>query len=317
VANPEWLTVREAWSRALYGPEGFYRREQPADHFRTSPQASVVFAEAIATLARRWSVTTVVDVGAGGGELLAGLHSVAPDLDLLGVELRSRPSTLPASIRWQQGSGQAMVTSPTEGTLVIANEVLDNLPCDVVEVDEAGLLRLVEVHRTTGEERLGPPASPSTQAWVHHWWEVERPGDRAEVGLARDEWWGDLVSHWPDAVCVAVDYGHVAPHRPVAPTLASYRRGRSYEPTFDAAHDVTADVAVDSVASRVGAVVTTQREVLRDLGLTGVRPPIDDARRDPAGYVRALSRATQIAELTDSPGLGDFWWIVTGRPMGA
>src|SRR5262249_56798823 len=94
------------------------------------------------------------------------------------------------------------------------------------------------------------------------------------------------------AACAPIDYGHVAPHRPTTSPLASSRRGRAYEATFEGAHALTAHVAVASVADRVGATVHPQRDLLRRLGLSGARPPIELAHSDPSGYLRALSRAT-------------------------
>ena len=44
-------TFRDAWQQALYGPDGFYRRERPAAHFRTSVHASPLFGQALARLA--------------------------------------------------------------------------------------------------------------------------------------------------------------------------------------------------------------------------------------------------------------------------
>jgi hypothetical protein len=42
-----------------------------------------------------------------------------------------------------------------------------------------------------------------------------------------------------------------------------------------------------------------------------VRPDLDLAATDPSGYVRALSAATEAAELTAPGGLGDYAWVVT------
>jgi hypothetical protein len=68
---------------------------------------------------------------------------------------------------------------------------------------------------------------------------------------------------------------------------------------------------VDSVVDRVGGVVVRQREALRRLGVSGARPDLGLATSDPAGYVAALSSATEAAELTAEGGLGDFLWVVT------
>lgn len=59
-----------------------------------------------------------------------------------------------------------------------------------------------------------------------------------------------------------------------------------------------------------GAELRTQRYALRDLGLTGARPPLSQASSDPTGYVHALASASEAAELTARGGLGDFGWLM-------
>ena len=46
---PPW---KNAWDEALYGAGGFFRREAPAAHFRTSVHASPLFARALVRLVR-------------------------------------------------------------------------------------------------------------------------------------------------------------------------------------------------------------------------------------------------------------------------
>ena len=79
------MRFRQAWDDALYGPDGFYRRERPAQHFRTSVHASALFGQAIARLASAAGVSQVVDIGAGSGELGRVLR--AEGLDVLDIEL--------------------------------------------------------------------------------------------------------------------------------------------------------------------------------------------------------------------------------------
>jgi hypothetical protein len=70
-------------------------------------------------------------------------------------------------------------------------------------------------------------------------------------------------------------------------------------------------VAVDGVADVASGTVLRQADALRLLGVSGARPDLGLADKDPAGYVRELSRATEAAELTAPGGLGDFYWVVT------
>jgi SAM-dependent MidA family methyltransferase len=306
---PTW---KQAWDAALYGPDGFFRRESPAAHFRTSVHASPLFARALVTMAREAGLDTVVDIGAGRGELLTAVHELDPALDLLGVEVATRPPGLPATVAWTTALPESV-----EG-LVVANEWLDNIPCHVVQLDGSGEPRVVHIDPGTGVESLGHPLShpsvpPSLAAWLERWWPLAglRPGARAEVGTTRDEAWADVVRRVHHGLAVAVDYGHLRDRRPAAGSLRSYRGGREVGVLPDGSRDVTAHVAVDAVAARVGAAVRRQRDVLRELGVETSGPDLALADTDPAGYVRALGRSAGAAELTAPGGLGDFWWLVT------
>ncbi|MET7373098.1 SAM-dependent methyltransferase [Micromonospora arida] len=147
---------------------------------------------------------------------------------------------------------------------------------------------------------------------------------RAEIGRARDEAWANAVQKIERGLAVAVDYGHLRDDRPVDGTLTGYRGGRQVPPVPDGSSDVTAHVAMDSVASAGAAVarcaysLVLQREALRALGADGGRPPLSLAGTDPVGYVRALAAASAVAELTDPAGLGGHWWLrqPVGIPLG-
>jgi SAM-dependent MidA family methyltransferase len=307
--DPPW---RAAWDDALYGSAGFYRRESPSAHFRTSVHASPLFAAAIVRLAREAGLDTVVDIGAGRGELLRAVQEQAPDLDLLAVEVAPRPADLPATIAWTTA-----LPDTVEG-LVLANEWLDNIPCHVVEMGPDGTPRMVHVDATTGTESLGHPLTHATVpasvgTWLERWWPLDpsEPGTRAEIGSSRDSAWSDVVRRVTRGIAVAVDYAHTREDRPPFGSLRCYRHGSEVDVLPDGSRDVTAPVAVDALADRVGGSVLLQREALTRLGVTGVRPDLDLAATDPSGYVRALSAATEAAELTAPGGLGDYAWVVT------
>lgn len=307
--DPPW---KKAWDAALYGPGGFFRRESPRAHFRTSVHASPLFARALVELAHRAGLDTIVDVGAGRGELLAEAHRIDPSLTLLGVEVAARPADLPAAVDWS-----AAMPTEVDG-LVLANEWLDNIPCHVVEVDQAGVPRVVHVDPSTGRETLGAAvtdrAVPSALAeWCRRWWPLDgaEPGSRAEVGTTRDEAWADVVRRVTRGLAVAVDYGHTSDDRPLFGSMRSYRAGHEVDVLPNGSRDVTADVAVDAVADRVGGTVLRQREALRALGVSGARPDLALATADPQAYVRSLSSAGEAAELTEPTGLGGFFWVVT------
>lgn len=296
--HPSW---RDAWTAALYADEGFYRTGRPIDHFRTSAHLGL-FAKAISELVRREGSATVVDLAAGGGEMLTALQAlVGDDVELIGVEIADRPASLPPSVGW-------LPTLPDRiDGLLIANEWLDNIPCDVVEVDASGVVREVLVDPTSGEEALGNEAD---SAWLREWWPIAQPGERAEIGDTRDAAWAAAVVR-VSGTAIAIDYGHTRSDRPPFGSLRSYVSGRETDVIPDGQRDVTAHVAVDSVAAAVGATIRTQREALGTLGLDAGRPPLELATTDPTAYLNALAAAGEAGELVATSGLGDFWWLIT------
>ncbi|WP_432114419.1 SAM-dependent methyltransferase [Streptomyces sp. S1] len=321
-----WQGWREATERALYGPGGFFLRpEGPAGHFRTSVHASPLFAGAVARLlgevAEELGTDGVdfVDVGAGRGELLAGVLAATAGSGLsvraYGVERAARPDGLDPRVVWTD--------RPPRGArgLLFANEWLDDVPVDVAEADAAGTVRYVEVS-PDGAERLGGPVSGADAEWLERWWPLREPGTRAEIGRPRDEAWASAVASLAAGRAVAVDYAHVRGSRPPFGSLTGFRAGREVPPVPDGSRDLTSHVALDACAAAVGGAssgaagveLVTQREALRRLGVTGERPPLALASTDPAGYVRALSSAGEAAELTARGGLGDFLWLTRRVP---
>ncbi|WP_420000451.1 SAM-dependent methyltransferase [Streptomyces boninensis] len=302
---------------ALYGERGFYVRPGgggPAAHFRTSVHASHLYAAAVARLLHQVAEAlghpaelAFVDVGAGRGELAAGVLEAyeGEALTVYAVEKAARPEGLDARIRW--------VAEPPAGVegLLFANEWLDNVPLDVAEADATGVPRYVLV-APDGTERLGEPVSDADAAWLRRWWPLSAPGERAELGAPRDAAWAAAVGSLARGAAVAVDYAHAAGARPPHGTLTGFRDGREVRPVPDGSCDLTAHVALDACAAAGGGPyrLLTQRAALHALGVRGARPPLALASSDPAAYVRALAGAGEAAELTAAGGLGDFGWLV-------
>ena len=190
-------------------------------------------------------VRVVVDLGAGRGELATHLiaalehsgsrYAVAPPRDesprprVVAVDVVDRPEGLDEHVEWLRspgGAGLPPELTDLRDALVVAHEWLDVVPCTVAEVDADGTPREVLVDPTSGEECLGGSLTAADRRWVDTHWPTTRPGDRIEVGRARDEAWSDLVSRVASGTLVAVDYGHTATTRPSGGTLTAYARGQ-------------------------------------------------------------------------------------------
>jgi SAM-dependent MidA family methyltransferase len=312
-----WTPWKQTWDQALYGEGGFYRQPAgPAGHFSTAtqgvPQIGEQLAKALLTLMDREGLETFVDMGCGRGELLEQVHRLRPQMLCLGVDIVARPQ-LSEAIGWLQSPGGQRLPEELDGltgSLVFANEWLDVVPCPIAEVDQEGELREVLVNASTGDERLGEIVSGTDRSWCQRFWPVEGmgAGDRVEIGETRDLAWDDLVSRVSSGLAVAVDYGHTIDSRPGQGTLTGFREGRQVLPVPDGSCDLTAHVAMDSLAHDE---LTDQRTALRQLGVSGQIPPVEQARTNPMAYLRDLSSASAAAALTARGGLGDFLWSFT------
>lgn len=292
-------------AESLYGEPGFYRSPAvPAQHFRTAAHTGSTWAGAIAVLATEVDEAlrtprdfTLVDVGAGGGELLAELAKIAPARwRLVGVDVAERPPGLPGRVEWQRGFPEGVAG------LVLAVELLDVVPVNVIEFTDQGVC-VVEVDED-GFERLGDPADLGDLEWAARWWPLRALGERAEVGSRRDELWRDLTAGLGAGLAVAVDYA-ADPDRVLGGTLSGYRDGRRRLPAPDASMDLTAHVLFDSLLQK-GDVTLSQREALRRLGVKADPP---DYRGDSDAYLAELTRASEAAELLNPLGLGGFTWL--------
>lgn len=276
-----WST---AWDVAAIGAHGFYRSTagRAEDTFTTDVTAGPKVAERICDLAgdrlaallSEHAAVTVTDVGAGDGTLLTQLMSalpraVADGLRWRALDVRERPAGLDARIEWI--TGDARITAPglPRGPgLVVAHEFLDDIPCDVVQIDEDRRRRLVLV-RADGHESMGPPLheadacaalgvdSVALSAWCERWWPRREPAARVEVGTTRDRAWRSILEIVDEGLAIAVDYSHLERDRSLGVwdggTLSGYRAGRLTSPTPDGSCNITSHVAIDACAAAVEA----------------------------------------------------------------
>ncbi|MCP3799927.1 SAM-dependent methyltransferase [Allokutzneria sp. A3M-2-11 16] len=307
---------RQAWQAALYSPGGFFARgERPSAHFRTSPLVGPELAEALLELLARVdfalggpAALDFVDVGAGGGELSAAVHDLAPPalrrrLCVTAVEFS--PPAVPAAVRVRSDLPDRVVG------LLVGHEWLDSIPCRIAEV-HSGQIRAVHVD-DHGTESTGPAVTGAELEWLRRWWPAP---ERAEIGLPRDEAWADAVGRVRAGAALAVDYGHVMALRPREGTLTGYLAGRQVRPIPDGNRDLTAHVAMDSCAAAAGGgVITSQATALAALGLSATAPASGLAATDPLRWLTETARSGRIAELTDPAGLGGFHWLLHGSML--
>ena len=286
---------------------GFYETGGAAGRsgdFLTSPEVGPLFGAVLARALDAWwselgepDPFTVVEAGAGRGTLakavMAAGPACGPVLRYVAVERSKALRSLnPASVA-------TMPDEPFTG-VIVANELLDNLPFGLLERTADGWAEV----RVDGELReVLVPAAGDLDAPV---------GARIPVQRAAGEW-VERARRLADRV-VAVDYADTTAsmaHRPWTDWVRTYRRhGRGGHPLADLGHqDITCEVAVDQLPPTTSD--RSQAQFLRDFGIEELAAEAAQAWRERAhiGDLQALvsrSRVHEAAALTDETGLGAF-----------
>lgn len=317
--------------RCLYHPtSGFYTSGAGAAgrrrDFLTSPEVGPLFGAVLARALDQWwddagrpSPFVVVDAGSGPGTLIRSLLLAAPrcarSWQLVSVE-RS-----PALRRGQDDLVERGVTvtaelPPLRGAVVIANELLDNLPFRVLERVGHGWVDLA-VADPDGERVLTTlPTGDGEVARASAL--VPRAAEGARIpwlaGAAR--WVGDVLAAGP-AHLLVLDYGCATTaelaDRDWTEWVRTYRQHRAGAGplALPGEVDLTVEIAADQLPP--GAEWSTQAELLRRWGIDelvaeGRRVWDERAAVGDLAALRARSRVREAEALTEPGGLGS--WLV-------
>lgn len=327
--------------------------------FLTSPEVGPLFGAVLAAALDRWwddlgrpDPFVVIEAAAGTGVLAAAVLAAGPACapalryvlversELLRDQAASRvpleqpafvlgPTTAPGpddEIEVIPGSGPmatALAELPAEPVqgVVIANELLDNLPFSLLERADDGWceVRVGEAGGTLVEVVVPAPAELAALA------EVLAPGapagGRIPVQRQARAWVGAAIGALQRGRVVAIDYADTTASMASRPPTAWLRTYRGHAPgghplDRPGTQDVTTDVAVDQLPAP--AADSAQADFLRQHGLDRL---VGAARaqwqeRAAVGDLEALkakSRVSEAAALTDPSGLGAFRvleWLV-------
>lgn len=336
--------------------------------FITSPEVGPLFGAVLARALDSWWTGlgrpdryVVVEAGAGVGTLAAAIRvaapACAPALHYVMVErsdsLRARqakavplepPSggfgAVDPDDEEQSGSASpARRTGPTFTSLpelparpftgvVIANELLDNLPFHLLERRERWEeVRVGEARGALVEVPVGGDPNPLREVLVPApavlAAEAKRLAPTAPVGgriplqLVARSWLEQALSLVERGRVAVIDYAGTTPSfatRPAMDWLRTYRSHQRSGSPLDhpGGQDITCEVAVDQLARvRPPDLDRTQSEFLRAYGIEALAAAARAAWHERAHLgdleaIRARSRVGEAAALTDSTGLGAF-----------
>jgi SAM-dependent MidA family methyltransferase len=307
---------------ALYGPDGFYTSGGSAGRrgdFLTSPEVGPLFGAVLARyLDAEWARLgrpdpfTVVDAGAGPGTLARSVLLAAPAcsdaLHYVAVEVSgAQRARHPDDVE----SVDELPTGPIDG-VIVANELLDNLPFRLAVFDGAWREAYVDVARdgTFVEVLSSPfdPVPPPLPPTAGH-------GARAPLVERASQFVTDSRTTVRTGSVVAFDYGVARTGelalRPWRAWLRTYRgnaRG-DHHLVAPGTQDITTEVPFDQLPTPDA--VRSQSQFLQlhridDLVEEGKQVWAERAARPDLEAMRMRSRVAEAEALLDPTGLGAF-----------
>lgn len=324
--------------RALYGDGGFFAasvlRSQRGGDFLTSPEVSPMFGQALAEFVRieRERVGepfALVEVAGGSGSLLRPLLK-AVTVDAWAVEVSPAARVALAEIVGPDRVVPSLsdLPDPLRG-VVIANELLDNLPMAIAQLTDNGWRERWVGADDDGLVFVDASPRPEVCDWLDRFAGPVEVGGWVEVQLEAYEWVQSVVASIESGAVVLFDYGdtmeNLAPRRQDG-TLRTYRSHHLGPHPLDepGATDITADVnftAIEEAAREAGAEVELWRQD-DFLGSLGLRDRVSQMRHeeldlarkgDEMGRLRLRTTRTEAETLLHPRGLGDFRVLVAQR----
>jgi SAM-dependent MidA family methyltransferase len=198
--------------------------------------------------------------------------------------------------------------------VVFANELLDNLPVRLLECVEGGWL---EVRVADDLSEVLVPAPPDLAVTADRWAPAAIAGSRVPIQERAAAWLREARACLVTGRVVVVDYADTTAsmaERPWTTWLRTYAaQGRGGHPLGAGGdQDITCDIAVDQLSAAVAPVANrSQAEFLSAHGLDDLTDAARTAWRAGAASgdldaLKARSRVTEAAALTDPQGLGAF-----------
>ena len=309
-------------SLALYGDGGFYSsggRAGRRGDFITSPEVGPLFGTVLARwIDHQWRAQgspdgfMIVEVGAGPGTLARSILAARPDCLASSAYIAVETSAQQRDVHPDGVSSTGEMPIRIPHGVVIANELLDNLPFDLWVFDDGWrLAHVIDNGGSFAEILVTAPVPDCLPTRAPH-------GSRAPVHTGAVAWLSDTLGRLGGNPLLTFDYCTVLtaevasmPWREWLRTYAGHDRGVHY--LRDAGvQDITTQVCIDQlVAVREPRAVRSQSQFLQ---LWGIEELVEEGRREwdanaaapTLSAMKMRSRVSESEALLDPSGLGGF-----------
>jgi SAM-dependent MidA family methyltransferase len=337
------ITFARFMGMALYEPGSGYYSAGPErtgweGHYLTSPELDPAFGELWAhAFEQVWEQLgrpdrfDVVEIGPGEGGFAEAVLAATAGQPLGNALAYTLVEPQPALQERQQarlaGNGnvswsRSLAEVPEAGQgCIMANEVLDNLPVNIVERRD-GEIREVYVDERAGAlcAVLGEPSTPEIEGYLDRVGVKVPEGSRFEVGLEAEAFAKATADKIRWGAVVFIDYGDEAAAlaKRTLGTLVCYSGAGTDDLPLERPGEKDITVYVDwsgirkmfDLAGMTSIGPLQQRSVLVTLGLKDLDTKLQEEHRRAltekrgADAVRVLSRRQAIGALADPGGLG-------------
>lgn len=343
-----FLPFAQYMHHALYAPGlGYYAAESAkfgagGGDFTTAPELTPLFGRALAAqvaqVLQESGSLHVLEFGAGSGALAA---SLIPALRELGIEPHYRILEVSSNLRARQQERLAPLQARVQWLdslpasfmgCVIANEVLDAMPCNLFRWDEQGqpmelgvvvqaatatpLDHATDAPSVATTDTMAPAASPALHMAQRPAAPALRdvmaqrmpplPGYRSECNLQAEAWIRQMGSWLQQGAALLIDYGfpqreYYHPQRAEGTLMCHFRHHAHGDPLlYPGLQDITAHIdftAMADAALEGGLEVlgyTAQARFLMNCGIVPLLSASASQDDSPSSQAQALSAAQKL-----------------------